>query len=81
VIHALFGEQVAQVEQYFITRVRAQQVRPERATQVDNIREWRWWGLGELARTGQTVYPVGLAGLSSAYLTGGTSAKPIRLPG
>ncbi|MDL4813068.1 NUDIX hydrolase [Actinomadura opuntiae] len=77
--HPIFGEQVKQVEKYFIARVRSQQVRPADATQTDNIRAWQWWGLDELAHTDQTVYPVGLADLILRYLKEGTPTEPVSL--
>ncbi|MWA02743.1 NUDIX domain-containing protein [Actinomadura sp. LD22] len=78
--HPIFGEQVKQVEKYFIARVRSEQVRPDEATQTDDIRAWRWWDLDELAHTDQTVYPIGLADLIARYLTEGTPADPVSLP-
>ncbi len=78
--HLVFGEQVKQVEKYFIVRVHSQHVRPAEATQTDNIRAWRWWELDELIHTEQTVYPIGLAALIARYLTEGTPVDPVSLP-
>lgn len=79
--HPIFGEQVKQVEKYFVAHVSSQYVRPAEATQTDNIRGWRWWDLHELARTDQTVYPVGLAHLITLYLAAGAPVEPVLLPG
>ncbi|MFE2534942.1 NUDIX hydrolase [Streptomyces sp. NPDC059371] len=79
--HLVGGRQVRQVEKYFLTRVAAADVAPDRATQPDNIREQRWWTLSELSATTETVYPLGLAGLLADVLTNGAPARPVVLTG
>ncbi|MFB6813755.1 NUDIX hydrolase [Streptomyces sp. NPDC056347] len=41
---------------------------------------YRWWPLADLAATDETVYPFGLAELTSALVAGRTPAEPVRLP-
>lgn len=40
---------------------------------------FRWWTLGELRTTGETVHPRGLAGLVARVLTEGPPEPPVRL--
>ncbi|WP_196454954.1 NUDIX hydrolase [Planomonospora sp. ID82291] len=79
--HSIAGQPVRQVERYYIARVRTEQVRPEAATQPDEIRAWRWWTLAEVHASDQKVYPIGLAALVSGYLTDGAPARPVELTG
>ncbi|WP_227982505.1 NUDIX hydrolase [Nocardia spumae] len=44
------------------------------------IDEYRWWSVDDLARTDQTVYPLGLAALLSELLAGRRPAEPVTLP-
>jgi hypothetical protein len=73
------GQEVRQVEKYFLIRVSAADVEPTRATQPDNIREHRWWTIAELRATDETVYPVGLADLVVAVAEGRVPKRPIVL--
>ena len=45
-----------------------------------SIVEYRWWSPDELARTDQTVYPLGLTGLLGGLLAGRIPPEPIMLP-
>ena len=40
----------------------------------------RWWTRGELLRTGDKIFPVGLAALIESLLSGGIPGRPVRLP-
>ncbi|MFG2435787.1 hypothetical protein [Streptomyces sp. NPDC048508] len=75
------GREVRQVERYSLARVTESDVDPSRATQPDNIREYRWWTPAELRCTRETVYPVGLADLVTAVSEGRTPDKPVVLAG
>ncbi|MFD9398128.1 hypothetical protein ACFWA4_04810 [Streptomyces sp. NPDC060011] len=79
--HLVGGREVRQVERYFLARVQDADVDPSRATQPDNIREYRWWTPAELRSTQETVYPVGLADLVTAVSEGRTPDKPVVLTG
>ncbi|WP_371479363.1 NUDIX hydrolase [Kitasatospora sp. NBC_00315] len=41
--------------------------------------EARWWTVAELRQTGETVYPVGLAGFLEQLLADGPPVTPVRL--
>jgi 8-oxo-dGTP pyrophosphatase MutT (NUDIX family) len=41
--------------------------------------EARWWTVAELGRTGETVYPTGLAAFLEQLLTDGPPVTPVRL--
>lgn len=69
------------MESYFLTRVSASDINPDRATQPDNIREHRWWTLAELRAARETVYPVGLADLVAAVAAGRMPSHPVVLAG
>ncbi|MGW7260710.1 NUDIX hydrolase [Streptomyces sp. NPDC054834] len=77
--HLVGGRQVRQVEKYFLARVSAADVAPARASQPDNIREYRWWTLADLQATTETVYPVGLADLVEALVEGHAWERPVVL--
>ncbi|MFJ3310325.1 NUDIX hydrolase [Streptomyces sp. NPDC086549] len=77
--HLVGGRQVRQVEKYFLARVGADAVDPARATQPDNIREYRWWTATDLRRTQETVYPVGLADLVACIRDGRIPQHPVVL--
>ncbi|MEV6863296.1 NUDIX domain-containing protein [Streptosporangium subroseum] len=79
--HLVGGRQVRQVEKYYIARVRAADVDPERATQPDDIRTWRWWTLTDLSTIDQPVYPIGLGELVAGYLVNGAPSSPVELTG
>lgn len=71
-------------EDYFFHRI------PSSAAEVDasgllpyesaTVSEYRWWSSAELARTDQTVYPLGLGGLLDELLAGRTPHEPVTLP-
>ncbi|WP_406447539.1 NUDIX hydrolase [Streptomyces sp. NBC_01613] len=71
------GREVSQVERYFLAHVSPADVDPARATQPDNIRDHRWWTVGELRTTHETVYPVGFADLVTAVAGGRTPERPV----
>ncbi|WP_328373411.1 NUDIX domain-containing protein (plasmid) [Streptomyces sp. NBC_00445] len=77
--HLVGGRQVRQLEKYFLARIDAAAVAPDRATQPDNIREHRWWTGPALRATRETIYPVGLADLVAAVTEGRIPARPIIL--
>jgi ADP-ribose pyrophosphatase YjhB (NUDIX family) len=77
--HLVAGRSVRQAERYYLARVRPEDVDPESAASPDNIQEWRWWSLAELAATSQTVYPVGLTGLLRGILASGPPSAPLTL--
>ncbi|MFE5754620.1 NUDIX hydrolase [Streptomyces massasporeus] len=79
--HLVGGREVRQVEKYFLARVPAAAVDPARASQPDNIREYRWWTLAELNATADTVYPLGLADLVTGVLEHGAPVRPVVLAG
>jgi hypothetical protein len=49
--HLVSGREVRQVERYFLAYASPADVEPARATQPDNIREYRWWIQEELRST------------------------------
>ncbi|MFJ8140819.1 NUDIX hydrolase [Streptomyces sp. NPDC096013] len=77
--HLVGGHPVRQVEKYFLARVDAGAVDPARATQPDNIREYRWWTVPDLRCTEETVYPVGLAELIARVRAGRIPQHPVVL--
>jgi ADP-ribose pyrophosphatase YjhB (NUDIX family) len=77
--HLVGGQQVRQVEKYFLVWATADDMDPSRATQTDNIRASRWWTLDELRSTDETVYPLGLADLIADVLTEGAPEQPVVL--
>ncbi|MCX4598403.1 NUDIX domain-containing protein [Streptomyces sp. NBC_01549] len=77
--HVVGGCLVRQVEKYFLTRVSAADVAPDRASQTDNICEARWWTVSDLRAATETVYPVRLADLVEAVVEGRTPALPVVL--
>ncbi|MFD6299662.1 NUDIX hydrolase [Streptomyces sp. NPDC060235] len=79
--HLVGSREVRQVERYFLARAACTDVDPSRATQPDNIREYRWWTPAELRSTRETVYPVGLADLVAAVSEGRTPDEPVVLAG
>ncbi|MGW6214870.1 NUDIX hydrolase [Streptomyces sp. NPDC055109] len=79
--HLVGGREVRQAERYFLARVQDADVDPSRATQPDNIREYRWWTPAELRSTRETVYPVGLADLVTAVAESRIPEQPVVLPG
>lgn len=54
-------------------------VLPQSAANPDNIQEWRWWTLAELATTSQTVYPAELTELLRDILASGPPPVPLTL--
>ena len=53
-------------------------VLPQSAVSPDNIREWRWWTLAELASS-QAVYPAELAEMVRDILASGPPSAPLTL--
>ncbi|MEU6557439.1 NUDIX hydrolase [Streptomyces sp. NPDC046915] len=79
--HLVGGREGRQVERYFLARVSAADVHPARATQPDNVREFRWWSVAELRATAETVYPLGLADLVTEFLERRCTVRPVVLTG
>jgi 8-oxo-dGTP pyrophosphatase MutT (NUDIX family) len=77
--HQVAGRDVRQAEQYYLARVRPENVDPQAAASPDNIQEWRWWSLAELTATSQTVYPVELTELLRGILASGPPPEPLTL--
>ncbi|MGI5508840.1 NUDIX hydrolase [Streptomyces sp. CA-106131] len=77
--HLVGGHPVRQVEKYFLARVSSAAVDPARATQPDNIRDYRWWTVTDLRRAKETVYPVGLADLVARVRDGRIPQHPVVL--
>lgn len=77
--HLVGGREVRQIERYFLAYVDPADVDPARATQPDNIREYRWWTRDQLRSTTEAVYPLGLADLVAAVAEGCTPEQPIVL--
>ncbi|WP_328759973.1 MULTISPECIES: carbamoyltransferase C-terminal domain-containing protein [Streptomyces] len=77
--HLVGGREVRQIEGYFLAYVDPADVDPARATQPDNIREYRWWTRDQLRSTTEAVYPLGLADLVAAVAEGCTPEQPIVL--
>ena len=59
--------------------MRPENVLPRSAASPDNIREWRWWTLAELAATSQAVYPAELTELVRDILASGLPSAPLTL--
>jgi 8-oxo-dGTP pyrophosphatase MutT (NUDIX family) len=77
--HQVAGRNVRQAEQYYLARVRPENVHPQSAASPDNIQEWRWWSLAELTATSQTVYPAELTELLRGILASGPPSAPLTL--
>jgi 8-oxo-dGTP pyrophosphatase MutT (NUDIX family) len=77
--HQVAGRDVRQAEQYYLARVRPENVDPQSAANPDNIQEWRWWSLAELTATSQTVYPAELTELLRGILASGPPPEPLTL--
>lgn len=77
--HQVGGQDVRQVERYYLARIAADDVDPVRATQPDEIQARRWWTLDELRSTSETVYPIGLSDLITGILVAGAPERPVVL--
>lgn len=77
--HHVGGRLVRQVEQYFLARLAPADINPARATQTDNLHSRRWWPLGELHATSETIYPVGLPDLLTRLVTNAMPDRPVVL--
>jgi 8-oxo-dGTP pyrophosphatase MutT (NUDIX family) len=77
--HLVAGRAVRQAERYYLARIPSAAVRPDSATQTDNIRESRWWTLAEMSSTRQAIYPSGLGTLLQAVLADGPPEEPVTL--
>jgi 8-oxo-dGTP pyrophosphatase MutT (NUDIX family) len=77
--HKVAGRDVRQAERYYLIRVQPENVLPQSAASPDNIQEWRWWTLAELAATSQAVYPAELAGMVRDILASGPPSAPLTL--
>ncbi|MEU9426455.1 NUDIX domain-containing protein [Streptomyces sp. NPDC048342] len=77
--HAVGGQEVRQVERYFLAYLAPKDVDPAGASQPDNIQAHRWWTLQELRDTPETIYPVGLLDVITEVLAKGVPERPIVL--
>ncbi|SDG66692.1 ADP-ribose pyrophosphatase YjhB, NUDIX family [Sinosporangium album] len=77
--HEVGGQDVRQVERYYLARFAADDIDPDRATQPDDIQARRWWTLAELRSTSETIYPLGLSDLVAEILTAGAPQRPVLL--
>ena len=59
--------------------MQTEDVLPQSAASPDNIREWRWWTLAELAAASQAVYPAELAEMVRDILASGPPSAPLML--
>jgi hypothetical protein len=59
--------------------VQPENVLPESAASPDNIREWRWWTVVEIAASSQSVYPAELAEMVRDILACGPPSAPLML--
>ena len=73
--HPVAGRNVRQAEHYYLAGVQPENVLPQSAANPDNIQEWRWWTLAELAATSQTVYPAELTELVREILASGPPGR------
>jgi 8-oxo-dGTP pyrophosphatase MutT (NUDIX family) len=66
------GTHYHQHERYFVARVEPFEVSPDARTELEvrALTGARWWSLGELEATAETVFPENLAALLRAVLTG-----------
>jgi 8-oxo-dGTP pyrophosphatase MutT (NUDIX family) len=69
-------------DDFFFYRTAAGEIDTEGFTPIEreHMGAHRWWTLDELAGSGETVYPLGLAGLLADLLSGTVPAEPVRLP-
>jgi len=74
--HPVAGRNVRQAEQYYLARIRPENVQPQSAANPDNIQEWRWWTRAELTATSQTVYPAEPTELLRDILASGPPSAP-----
>ncbi|MEU4090380.1 NUDIX hydrolase [Streptomyces aureus] len=79
--HLVGEREVRQVERYFLAHASPADVHVDHAAQRDNIQTHRWWTLGELRSTRETVYPAGLADLIAAVADGQHPERPVILAG
>jgi ADP-ribose pyrophosphatase YjhB (NUDIX family) len=77
--HPVGGQQVRQVERYFLVRASADGIDPSKASQPDTIRSSRWWTLAELRSSTEAAYPLGLAQLLAGILDHGAPHPPVVL--
>ncbi|WP_433513792.1 NUDIX hydrolase [Nonomuraea sp. CA-143628] len=77
--HQVGGQEVLQVERYYLARITADDIDPDRATQPDTIQAHRWWTLDDLRSTSETIYPLGLSDLITEILTTGVPQRPVLL--
>ncbi|HEV2635442.1 MAG TPA: NUDIX domain-containing protein [Actinocrinis sp.] len=69
-------------DDFFFHRVQEHQVDTSGFEELEasQITQFRWWPLAELAATGETVYPLGLAPLLADLAAGRIPESPVRLP-
>jgi ADP-ribose pyrophosphatase YjhB (NUDIX family) len=77
----LGGEEVLFREDYVLVRCLHEQVCTDRMEALERslVREARWWALGEIAGSSETIYPAGLARLLGPLLAGDLPSRPFRL--
>jgi 8-oxo-dGTP pyrophosphatase MutT (NUDIX family) len=69
-------------DDFFFHRVDAHDVDTSKLEALESMHVLghRWWTVGELAGTGETVYPLGLVALLTDLLAGQLPAAPVTLP-
>jgi ADP-ribose pyrophosphatase YjhB (NUDIX family) len=68
------GQMVCQDERMYLARTHQPQRQihgVEAMHQADGIAAWRWWTLAELESTTEDIWPHGLAGMITSWLTSG----------
>ena len=73
------GRRFRQQETFFLVRVEAHEVDASGWTQLerDSVDGWRWWGLDELAASGERVYPSALVPHLRRLLVDGPPDEPV----
>ena len=68
-------------ESYLMARTPSETLSAAQMTSAERavVREMRWWTLGELAASTETIYPAGLPALLGSLLRGDDPAAPIDL--
>lgn len=72
------GRDVRQAEQYYLARVRPENVDLQSAASPDNIQEWRW-SLAELTATSRIVFPAELTELLRGIIVSRSLPVPLTL--
>jgi len=69
-------------DDFFLHRVTSHEVDPSGLTEFErrHYRGHHWWTQAELAATGETMYPAGLAALAAGLIAGQLPESPVALP-